>query len=172
MKTEDKEEYLTKRDEYREAQANLQKLQQQHNQESQRQAQEHQQQFAQWAQEEHGKMVQMIPDWGVPEKQKAIATELRDFAYTKGFSEDEVKQLFDHRSIIILMQAKAWEDDQRRARKLKTKKVKSKPKFAKSGKGVKKADSNRSKRTAQMKRLQSSGHVNDATSLFEDFVEL
>ena len=172
LKTEDKEEYLTKRDEYREAQANLQKLQQQHNQESQRQAQEHQQQFAQWAQEEHGKMVQMIPDWGVPEKQKAIATELRDFAYTKGFSEDEVKQLFDHRSIIILMQAKAWEDDQRRARKLKTKKVKSKPKFAKSGKGVKKADSNRSKRTAQMKRLQSSGHVNDATSLFEDFVEL
>ena len=172
MKTEDKEEYLTKRDEYREAQSNLQKLQQQHNQESQRQAQESQHQFSQWAQEEHGKLVQMIPDWGVPEKQKAIATELRDFAYTKGFSEDEVKQLFDHRSIIILMQAKAWEDDQRRTQKIKTKKVKSKPKFTKSGKGVNKTDSNKTKRTAQMKRLRTSGHVKDATSLFEDFVDL
>ena len=171
LKTEDREEYLTKRDEYREAQSNIQKLQQQHTQESQVHAEQYQQNFNQWAQEEYGKLVEIIPEWGVPEKQKAIASGLRDFAYTKGFSEDEIKQLFDHRSILILMQAKAWEDDQRRVQKIKTKKVKNKPKVTKTGKGIKKADSNRTQRTAKMKRLKQTGRVDDAASLLEDLLK-
>jgi len=172
LKTEDKEEYLTKRDEYREAQSNMQRLQQTHAKESEQQSQEHQQQFNQWAQGEYQKLVQLIPEWGVPEKQKAIANDLRTFANSKGFNDEEVKQLFDHRSIIILMQAKAWEDEKRRARNLKTKKVKKNVKVVKSGKGVEKSASNKAVRHTKMKRLKQSGHVNDAIGLFEDFVDL
>ncbi len=168
LKTEDKEEYLTKRDEYREAQANVEKLKQTYDQESQHQAAEQQQQFQQWAQGEHAKLVSIIPDWGVPQKQQAIAKELREFAFTKGFQEEELKQLFDHRSILILMQAKAWEDDQKRAKGIKAKKIKNKPKVARSGKGTTKSDSSKAKSTAKMKRLRQTGHVDDAASLLED----
>ena len=168
LKVEDKEEYLTKRDDYREAQANIERLKQTFDQESQQQAAADQQQFQQWAQVEHSKLVSIIPDWGVPQKQQAIAKELREFAFTKGFQEEELKQLFDHRSILILMQAKAWEDDQRRARGLKAKKIKNKPKVAKSGKGSTKSDSSKSKNTAKMKRLRQTGNVDDAASLLED----
>ena len=113
-----------------------------------------------------------MPDWGVPEKQKVIAKGLREFALSKGFNDEELGQLFDHRSILIMMQAKAWEDDKRKAKNIKTKKVKKNVKVVKSGKGVEKKASDKSVRQNKMKRLQNSGHVNDAVGLFEDFVEL
>ena len=172
LKAEDKEEYLTKRDEYREAQSHIQNLQQTYVEENQKQAQEQQYQFNQWAQEEYDKLVKLIPAWGVPEQQKAIAGRLRNFANSKGFKDEEVKQLFDHRSILILMQAMAWEEEQSKAKNLKTKKVKKKVKVVKSGKGIEKSASNKGVRQKKMKRLQQSGHVNDAVGLFEDFVEL
>ncbi len=122
LKAEDKEEYLTKRDDFREAQNKVQQLQQTHAQESERQQAEQQQQFQNWAQTEHQKLVSILPDWGDPVKQKAIAGELREFAFSKGFAEEELAQLFDHRSILILMQAKAWEDDQKKVKTVKSKK--------------------------------------------------
>jgi len=172
LKTEDKEEYLTKRDDFREAQNSVQKLKQTHAQEAEKQNAEQQHQFQNWAQTEHQKLVSILPDWGDPLKQKAIAGELRQFAFTKGFAEEELAQLFDHRSILILMQAKAWEDDQKKVKTVKSKKIKNKPKVTRSGKGVQKSDSDKSKRAAQMKRLQETGHHRDAVSLLEDFVEL
>ena len=172
LKAEDKEEYLTKRDDFREAQNSVQKLKQTHTQEAEKQNAEQQNQFQNWAQTEHQKLVSILPDWGDPVKQKAIAGELRQFAFTKGFAEEELAQLFDHRSILILMQAKAWEDDQKKVKTVKSKKIKNKPKVTRSGKGVQKSDSDKSKRAAQMKRLQETGHHRDAVSLLEDFVEL
>ena len=172
LKAEDKEEYLTKRDEYRESQANVQKLQQKFQYEQQQQSEVQQQQFNQWAQSEYQKLATILPDWGVPEKQKVIAKGLREFALSKGFNDEELGQLFDHRSILIMMQAKAWEDDKRKAKNIKTKKVKKNVKVVKSGKGVEKKASDKSVRQNKMKRLQNSGHVNDAVGLFEDFVEL
>ena len=172
LKTEDKEEYLTKRDDFREAQSSVQKLKQTHAQEAEKQNAEQQHQFQNWAQTEHQKLVSILPDWGDPVKQKAIAGELREFAFTKGFAEEELAQLFDHRSILILMQAKAWEDDQKKVKTVKSKKIKNKPKVIRSGKGVQKSDSDKSKRAANMKRLRETGHHRDAVSLLEDFIEL
>jgi hypothetical protein len=172
LKAEDKEEYLTKRDDFREAQNSVQKLKQTHAQEAQKQNADQQNQFQNWAQTEHQKLVSILPDWGDPVKQKAIAGELRQFASSKGFAEEELAQLFDHRSILILMQAKAWEDDQRKVKTVKSKKIKNKPKVTRSGKGVQKSDSDKSKRTAQMKRLRETGHHRDAVSLLEDFIKL
>ena len=172
LKTEDKEEYLTKRDDFREAQSSVQKLKQTQAQEAEKQNAEQQHQFQNWAQTEHQKLVSILPDWGDPVKQKAIAGELRQFAFTKGFAEEELAQLFDHRSILILMQAKAWEDDQKKVKTVKSKKIKNKPKVIRSGKGVQKSDSDKSKRAANMKRLRETGHHRDAVSLLEDFIEL
>ena len=96
---------------------------------------------------------------------------MRNFANSKGFNDEEVKQLFDHRSILILMQAMAWEEEQSKAKNLKTKKVKKKVKVVKSGKGIEKSASNKVVRQKKMKRLQQSGHVNDAVGLAEGWIE-
>ena len=168
LKSENMEEYLTKRDEYREAQSQVEKLKQNYQQESEKQEAQHQQHYAQTIQEEHAKLVSILPAWGEPEKQKAIATEIRDFALAKGYTQEELNQLVDHRSILVLMQAKAWEDSQRKISSIKQKKIKNKPKVARSGKGTVKSESKKAKSTAKMKRLRQTGHVDDAASLLED----
>ena len=172
LKSENMEEYLAKRDDFREAQSQIEKLKQTHQNEAIKQQEEQQKQFAQAAQEEHSKLASILPAWGKPETQKRIATEVRDFALSKGYTEEELSQLIDHRSILVLMQAKAWEDERLKARNIKTKKVKKNVKVVKSGKGVEKKASNKAVRHTKMKRLKQSGHVNDAIGLFEDFVDL
>ena len=172
LKTEDREEYLTRRDEYREAQDHIGRLQQQQSQVQQEQQAEFQQQHAQVVRDEHSKMVSILPEWGDSSKRKEIANEIKSFALSKGYSQEELSQLVDHRSILVLMQAKAWEDDQRRVKGIKAKKIKNKPKVVKSGKGVEKTDTDKKKRSAQMKRLRGTGHIDDASALLEDFIEL
>ena len=172
LKSENMEEYLTKRDDFREAQSQVEKLKQTHQNEALKQQEEQQKQFAQAAQEEHSKLVNILPAWGQPETQKRIATEVRNFALSKGYTEEELSQLIDHRSILVLMQAKAWEDGRLKAKNIKTKKVKKNVKVVKSGKGIEKSASNKAVRHTKMKRLKQSGHVNDAVGLFEDFVDL
>ena len=168
LKTENMEDYLAKRDEYREAQTNIDKLKQNYQQESAKQEEEYKQQYSQTIQEEHAKLVSILPAWAEPEKQKAIAGEIRDFALSKGYTQEELNQLVDHRSILVLMQAKAWEDSQRKITSIKQKKIKNKPKVARSGKGTVKSENTKAKSAAKMKRLRQSGHVDDAASLLED----
>ena len=55
---------------------------------------------------------------------------------------------------------------------VKAKKLKNKPKVVRSGKGVSKKSSDRSKRAEKMKRLAKTGHSRDAASLLEDFIDL
>ena len=48
------------------------------------------------------------------------------------------------------------------------KKVKNKPKVIRAGSPRTKSEAGKQKRTAKMKRLRSSGHVDDAASILED----
>ena len=80
LKSQDKEEYLTKRDEYRQAQENIQQLQSKAQEAQQHQEREMQMQHQQVLQEEHAKMVSILPEWANPDTQRAIAKSLSDFA--------------------------------------------------------------------------------------------
>ena len=51
---------------------------------------------------------------------------------------------------------------------VKAKKLKNKPRVVRAGTGVRKSDSTRSQRKTKMKRLQQTGHVDDAATLLED----
>jgi len=171
LKAEDKEEYLTRKDEYREAQEHIGRLQQQQQQVLQEQQIESQQQQSQVVRSEHSKMASILPEWNDPEKRRGIANEVKSFALSKGYTQEELSQLVDHRSILVLMQAKAWEDDQIRLRGIKGKKIKNKPKVVKSGKGEVKAENRKSKYNAKMKNLRDTGHINDAVSMIEDLLQ-
>ena len=171
LKSQDKEEYLTKRDEYRQAQESIQQLQFKAQEAQQQQQQEMQVQHQQVLQEEHAKMVSILPEWNDPDTQRAIAKSLSEFALSKGYTQEELSQLVDHRSILVLMQAKAYEDMTRKQHEVRAKKVKNKPKVVKTKAKRGKAEASVSKRKEGMKRLRSTGHVDDAASLLEDLLK-
>jgi len=163
--------FVTKKEEYRDAQDRVRQAQEEQYRVSQQQQQEVAKMRQLAVQEEHTKLVKAVPEWNEPEKRNKMASELSTYAVEQGFSKEELKQLIDHRSLIVLMKAQKY--DALQNSDVKAKKLKNKPKVIRSGKGTnKKADTDKAKRIASMKRLKESGHVNDSVSLFEDFVEL
>ena len=111
-----------------------------------------------------------LPEWKDPDQKTKIWNEAREFALSQGYAEQEFDSLLDHRHLLILLKAKKYDDLQ--GNNISSKKVKNKPRVVRSGSPRGKKDVEKVKRTAQMKRLQETGHVDDASSLFEDFVEL
>jgi len=170
LKEEDPIEYITKRDEYREMQERVRSQQHTMQIEQQKQSAQMQEVKKQLLHDEHAKLVEKVPEWGQPDSQKAMAIEIRDYALGQGFSAEEISSLVDHRSLVVLMKAQKY--DALKKADVKSKKIKNKPKVIRAGKGRSSGDESKSKRNAKMRRLQESGHVRDATSLFEDFVEL
>ena len=170
LKDTDPIEYVTKKEEFREAQEKVQSMQQEQYNAQHRHAEESKQLRSHILKEEHGKLSAALPEWGEPEKQKKMATEIRDYASSQGFSAEEINSLVDHRSLLVLLKASKYDAMQKAD--VKSKKIKNKPRVIRAGKGRSSGDESKSKRTARMRRLQQSGHVRDATSLFEDFVEL
>jgi hypothetical protein len=170
LKDTDPIEYVTRKEEFREAQEKVQGMQQEQYHAQQRHAEESKKLRSHILKEEHGKLSAALPEWSEPEKQKKMATEIRDYASGQGFSAEEINSLVDHRSLLVLLKASKYDAMQKAD--VKSKKIKNKPKVIRAGKGRSSGQESKSKRTAQMKRLQESGHVKDASALFEDFVEL
>ena len=170
LKETDPIEFVTKREELRQSQEKVQALQREQYQTQQRHEYEAQKMRANIVQEEYGKLVEKLPEWGEEDKQKTIASEIRSYASTQGFTEEELNSLVDHRSLLVLMKAEKY--DKLQKSDVKSKKLKNKPKMIRSGKGSSTEKNTKSKRSAQMKRLKQSGHLKDASALFEDFVEL
>ena len=170
LKTDDPIEYITKRDEYREIQERVRQNQYQVQQVQQQQQTEMQEVKKRVLKEEHGKLVAAVPEWGEPASQKKLATDLRSYAINQGYSTEEIGGLVDHRSLIVLMKAQKYDELQKAD--VKSKKVKNKPKVVRAGTGAKKSQEVKSQRKAQMKRLRGTGHLDDATALLEDFIDI
>ncbi len=162
-------EYVTTREQYREAQEKVQAMHNQRAQAQQAQQAEMNKAQQQMLQVEKGKLVEALPEWGDPEKQKELSANLQSYAKEQGFTADELNSLIDHRSILVLLKAQKF--DQLQKSNVKSRKLKNKPKVIRSGTGTTSSKTDRSKRTAQMKRLRQSGRVDDATALLEDFVD-
>ena len=166
LKEEDHIEYLSKKDEYREAQEKVQQHQFAMQQAQQRQGVESEHQHRIMLQQEHKALVDKHPDWADDSKRRELGSKLRDYAMAEGYSQEELSNLYDHRAVIMLN--KAMKYDALQSSDIRGKKVKNKPKVMRSGKGVQKSEESRTKRKAKMKRLQSSGHIDDAASILED----
>ena len=170
LKETDPIEFVTKREELRQSQEKVQALQREQYNTQQRHQQEAQKMRAQIVQEEYGKLVEKLPEWGDEDKQKEIASSVRSYASTQGFTEEELNSLVDHRSLLVLMKAEKY--DQLQKSNVKSKKLKNKPKVIRAGSGTSNKKSDKSKRTAQMKRLRGTGHIEDASALLEDFIDI
>ena len=170
LRENDPIEYVTTREQYREAQEKIQGLQNEQARAAQTQQAQMQKAQQEMLQVEKGKLIEALPDWGEPEKQKELATNLQSYAKEQGFTADELNSLIDHRSILVLLKAQKY--DQLQKSNVKSKKLKNKPKVIRSGTGTNTAKSDKSKRAAQMKRLRGTGHIDDASTLLEDFIDI
>ena len=166
LKATDPIEYVTKREEFREAQEKIQGMQQEQQQVQRRQAVQSQGEHRELLKKEHAALVEALPDWGNSNKQKDLSKGIRTYAMEQGFAKEEIDSLIDHRSILVLLKAKKY--DQLQKTDVRSKKLKNKPRVIRAGTGRDKSADSKSKRTAKMKRLRSSGHVDDAASILED----
>ena len=168
LKTEDPIEFVTKREELREAQENIARVHQHQQQAIQKNEAAAQQNWQESVNKEHAALVEKLPDWGDPGKQKELAGELRSYASSVGFQDAEIESLIDHRSFIVLNKARLY-DEMMKANP-KAKKLKNKPKVIRGSKAATAKSESKSKRAALRNRLSETGNVNDAAALLEDFV--
>ena len=170
LRENDPIEYVTTREQYREAQEKVQGLQHEHARAAQVQQAQNNQAQQEMLKVEKGKLVEAMPEWGDPDKQKDLSANLQSYAKDQGFTAEELNSLVDHRSVLILLKAQKY--DQLQKSNVKSKKLKNKPKVIRAGSGTSTKGSSKSKRTAQMKRLRGTGHIDDASALLEDFIDI
>ncbi len=168
LKEEDPIAYVTKRDEFREEQERIKSVQSQQQQIAHQQQTELQQAHRQMVSQESVRLVDLIPDWGNPEKQPKLAGEIKSYGSSQGYSDDELNNLIDSRSVNVLM--KAMKYDAIKNADLKTKKLKNKPKMVKPGTKRSKIDAAKKRKAKSMQQLKESGSIKDAGRLLEDIL--
>ena len=166
LKNENPLEYITKRDEFRDTQERVRQVQFEQQQTHQAYQQESQRNHKRVLNEEHGKLVNALPEWKEAESRQKLGSEIKAYAISQGYSQEEIKSLVDHRSLLVLN--KAMKFDKASSPDVVQKKVKNKPRVIRAGSPRTKSDVGKQKRTTKMKRLRSSGHVDDAASILED----
>ena len=121
-------------------------------------------------QEESARLLEAIPEWSEPEQAKAGKSEIASYLKEYGFGDQELNNLIDHRSVVIARKAMLY-DRMNKTAKVAEKKVSKLPKIMKPGAKQGKEDTKSFKRSEQMKRLKKSHRVEDAASLFKEFLE-
>ena len=167
LKNEDPYQYMLKKDEYRDAQEKVQNVQQQQVIIQQERADEAQKARAHFVQQEYARLVQALPEWN--DKESTVKKDVQEYAKSVGFLPEEINQLADHRSVLVIK--KAMEYDKLTTKVAPKKKaVKKVPKVQKSGRGNSKEDAATEAIKKKRARLQKSGKQHDAASVFYDML--
>jgi hypothetical protein len=122
-------------------------------------------QQAQFVAEQSKLLTEKVKEFSDPKKAEQIKNDIRSFGKSVGFSDQELSQVYDHRHVMILQKAMEY-DKLQKANPSVNKKLSKAPKMAKKGNKVAKTDVY----TKQKKRLKSSGSIEDATSVFTNFI--
>jgi hypothetical protein len=129
-----------------------------------RQAEQQQALQAHLAQEAQ-KLSQFIPEFSQPEKADQVRADIRNYAKSIGFSDQELANVYDSRAVLALWKAAQYD-------KLVSqgpKKVTQAPAVLKSG-AAKVANPETESYKAERNRLRKSGKARDAANLFERFL--
>jgi len=167
LKTEDPYQYMLKKDEYRDAQEKVQNVAQQQAIIQQEQAEEANKARAHFVQQEYNRLVEALPEWN--DQESTIKKDVQEYAKSVGFLPEEINQLADHRSVLVIKKAMEYDKlTQKVAPKKKA--VKKVPKVQKSGRGNSKEDSAAEAVKQKRARLRKSGKQDDAASIFYDML--
>jgi len=121
--------------------------------------------------QEFDKLHNAVPEW-VTDRQKAQAdlTGLVTFAKTRGFTDDELKNVIDHRAWLLLRDAKRWQDAQAGIAAVKAKTTAT-PKTLTPGAPVNREASQTEAQKTAAAKLKKTGRVGDAAALIAGFIE-
>ena len=166
LKNEDPIDYLTKKEEQSAMQNQVAYNMQQRDQVALAQKQQQAQRREHFRLSEQHRLVESLPEWSDAGTRTQLTNDMREYAINNGFSEQELSGLIDHRYFLTLMKAQKYDALQKSG--VKAKKVKNKPKVVRAGSPRGKKATDKKQRTVKMKRLQNTGHVDDAASILED----
>jgi hypothetical protein len=134
----------------------------------QEQAQQHSQVLQSHVQQEQQKLVELIPEFKDEAKAEVIRRDIRVYAKSMGFSDQELSQVYDSRAVTALYKSMMY--DKLVAGKSGTlKKVQSAPKTLRPGTSNPKS-SDQEAQKKDFERLRQSGNKKDAAKLFERFL--
>ena len=110
-----------------------------------------------------------IPEMADDVKGEVIRKEIRDYAKSVGWSDQELSQVYDHRAVITLYRAMQFEKLMK-GKPVAQKKVAEAPKALKPGVGNQKVDRDSEVEKKLHKQLKQTGRTRDAAKLFERFL--
>tara|TARA_R110002020_G_scaffold131776_2_gene294489 strand:+ start:461 stop:1444 length:984 start_codon:yes stop_codon:yes gene_type:complete len=163
LKDDDPMEYMEKRLEYQDAKDKISQI----NTERARVHQQNQNEITQVLTEKVQKEAELLsaalPEYADPGSN--LKTDIRKYALSLGFPENEIDSISDHRVVLVLHKA-MMQDNAAKG----VKKVKVAPKVVKSG--TPQTKSQKVKRVVQAKRerLSKTGHAKDAADVFLDLI--
>jgi hypothetical protein len=167
LKTEDPYQYMLKKDEYRDAQDKVNNVAEQRAIIQQEQQQAMHKARADFVQQEYSRLVDALPEWN--DKGSTIKKDIQEYATSVGFRPEEISQLADHRSVLIIKKAMEFDKLTKKVAP-KKKAVKKVPKVQKTGRGNSKEDTDAEVAKKKRARLRKSGKQDDAASLFYDML--
>jgi len=132
---------------------------------AQQQQAEQQSQLQAHLRTESEKLVSLIPELATPQGD-AVRKQIRDYAKSVGWSDQELSSVYDSRAVMTLYKAMKYEQLQKSKPEL-NKKLVAAPKMMRSGTSVPQARSSQDKQV--MQRLRETGKVADAAKAFERF---
>ena len=118
--------------------------------------------------EESQKLTTAIPGYGNPKEGDQIRKDIRDYAKSIGWSDQELAGLYDSRAVLSLYHGMKYAKLQSNKPSI-TKKVEAAPKMMKAGTSAPR-DSNSEQRKNTMAQLKRTGKVRDAANAFERFL--
>jgi len=115
------------------------------------------------------KLKSAIPEMADEAKGEVIRKEIKDFAKSIGFSDQELAQVYDHRAVLTLYEAMQWRKLQQ-GKPQSTKKVTEAPKMLKPGTTGKQTTAEQDAIKKMRAKLAKTGDKRDAARLFEKFI--
>jgi hypothetical protein len=134
-----------------------------------RQAAEQQENLKRHLAQEAERLRAAIPDMADDVKGEVIRKEIRDYAKSVGWSDQELSQVYDHRAVLTLYRAMQFEKLMK-GKPVAQKKVAEAPKALKPGVGSQRVDRDSEAEKKLHKQLKQTGRTRDAAKLFERFL--
>ena len=160
-------EYLKQQHLYQQRQSAYQNAQTEQSRVTQQQQAEQAQYIQNFVQKQHEELLAKLPDWKDESKAKAEKSLLVDNLESRGFNKTEISQITDHRMVLLAREAMKYQQLMSKAKAATQKVAPLPPKVERSGTGTSnKPDA----RSSAMTRLAKTGRVEDAASVFAQFL--
>ena len=143
--------------------ANFQALLQERQSLANRQKAEQDKAVQDWRKEQSAKLFEKLPEWRDPAKSAAEQRMVAEYLLGVGFSNEELNDLYEHRSLLVAREAALWRQHQAALKSAKDKQVKPEPaKAIKPGVANQKTQDEKVVRVEELrKRAQRTGKQED-----------